>query len=83
MMTSVLPVNALALGGLRLKNWRNCAGKRGNGHDDPHYGHEKSTEGGNYEIPEETYTGNVTIDVTDTKEPVNITIKGNVKCYGF
>lgn len=40
------------------------------------------TEGGNYEIPEETYTGNVTIDVTDTKEPVNITIKGNVKVTG-
>lgn len=42
----------------------------------------KITEGGNYEIPEETYTGNVTIDVTDTKEPVNITIKGNVKVTG-
>lgn len=40
------------------------------------------TEGGNYEIPEGTYTGNVTIDVTDTKEPVNITIKGNVKVTG-
>lgn len=40
------------------------------------------TKGGNYEIPEETYTGNVTIDVTDTKEPVNITIKGNVKVTG-
>lgn len=42
----------------------------------------KITEGGDYEIPEETYTGNVTIDVTDTKEPVNITIKGNVKVTG-
>lgn len=40
------------------------------------------TKGGDYEIPEETYTGNVTIDVTDTKEPVNITIKGNVKVTG-
>lgn len=39
-------------------------------------------EGGDYEIPEETYTGNVTIDVTDTTEPVNITIKGNVKVTG-
>lgn len=42
----------------------------------------KITKGGDYEIPEETYTGNVTIDVTDTKEPVNITIKGNVKVTG-
>ena len=40
------------------------------------------TKGGDYEIPEETYTGNVTIDVTDTTEPVNITIKGNVKVTG-
>lgn len=40
------------------------------------------TKGGDYEIPEETYTGNVTINVTDTKEPVNITIKGNVKVTG-
>lgn len=40
------------------------------------------TKGGDYEIPKETYTGNVTIDVTDTTEPVNITIKGNVKVTG-
>ena len=40
------------------------------------------TKGGDYEIPEKTYTGNVTIDVTDTTEPVNITIKGNVKVTG-
>lgn len=40
------------------------------------------TEGGNYEIPEGTYTRPIEINVTDTKEPVNITIKGNVKVTG-
>ena len=36
------------------------------------------TKGGNYEIPKGTYTGKIVIDVTDTTQPVNIAIKGNV-----
>ena len=36
------------------------------------------TEGGNYEIPEGTYTGPIVINVTDTTKPVNIAIKGKV-----
>ena len=40
MMTSVLPVNALALGGGYARKWRNCTGKRGNAHNSPNYGHE-------------------------------------------
>lgn len=37
------------------------------------------TKGGNYEIPGGNYAGNITIKLTDTKETVNITIKGNIK----
>lgn len=37
------------------------------------------TKGGNYEIPEGIYTGTIVINVTDTTQPVNITIKGNIK----
>lgn len=36
------------------------------------------TEGGNYEIPEGNYAGNITVDLTDTSEPVNIAIKGKI-----
>lgn len=36
------------------------------------------TKGGNYEIPEGTYTGRIVINVTDTTQPVNIAIKGKV-----
>lgn len=36
------------------------------------------TEGGNYEIPEGTYTRPIEINVTDTTQPVNIAIKGKV-----
>ena len=36
------------------------------------------TKGGNYEIPEGTYTGPIVINVTDTTQPVNIAIKGKV-----
>lgn len=80
MMTSVLPVNALALGGTS-ENGVTAQENAETATTIPTTGM-KITEGGNYEIPEETYTGNVTIDVTDTKEPVNITIKGNVKVTG-
>ena len=81
MMTSVLPVNALALGGGTSENGVTAQENAETATTIPTTGM-KITEGGNYEIPEETYTGNVTIDVTDTKEPVNITIKGNVKVTG-
>lgn len=37
------------------------------------------TEGGNYEIPEGKYAGNITVNLTDITETVNITIKGNIK----
>lgn len=37
------------------------------------------TEGGNYEIPGGNYAGNITINLTDITETVNITIKGNIK----
>ena len=36
-------------------------------------------KGGNYEIPGGNYAGNITINLTDTTETVNITIKGNIK----
>ena len=36
------------------------------------------TEGGNYEIQAGPYTGKIVINVTDTTQPVNIAIKGNV-----
>lgn len=36
------------------------------------------TEGGDYEIPAETYTGKIVINVTDTAQPVNIAIKGSI-----
>ena len=36
------------------------------------------TEGGNYEIPEGNYAGNITVDLTDISEPVNIAIKGKI-----
>ena len=45
------------------------------------------TEGGNYEIPEGTYTRPIEINVTDTTQPVNTAIKGKVtatdKCDPF
>lgn len=81
MMTSVLPVNALALGGGTPENGVTAQENAETATTIPTTGME-ITKGGDYEIPEETYTGNVTIDVTDTKEPVNITIKGNVKVTG-
>lgn len=40
------------------------------------------TEGGNYEIPEGTYTRPIEINVTDTTQPVNIAIKGNITFNG-
>lgn len=40
------------------------------------------TEGGNYEIPAGPYAGRIVIDVTDTTQPVNIAIKGNITFNG-
>ena len=40
------------------------------------------TKGGNYEIPEGIYTGTIVINVTDTTQPVNIAIKGNITFNG-
>lgn len=40
------------------------------------------TKGGNYEIPEGKYTGNITVNLTDTSEPVNIAIKGGITYNG-
>ena len=36
-------------------------------------------KGGNYEIPGGNYAGNITINLTDITETVNITIQGNIK----
>lgn len=85
MMTSVLPVNALALGGGTPENGvtaqEDTAAKT-----IPTTGM-TITEGGNYEIPEGTYTRPIEINVTDTTQPVNIAIKGKVtatdKCDPF
>lgn len=76
MMTSVLPVNALALGGAPengVTAQENAAIE---------LTPTKSItidKGGNYEIPGGNYAGNITINLTDITETVNITIKGNIK----
>lgn len=40
------------------------------------------TKSGNYEIPEGKYAGNITVNLTDTSEPVNIAIKGGITYNG-
>ena len=40
------------------------------------------TKGGNYEIPGGSYAGNITVELTDTSEPVNIAIKGGITYNG-
>ena len=40
------------------------------------------TKGGNYEIPEGKYAGNITVNLTDISEPVNIAIKGGITYNG-
>lgn len=42
----------------------------------------KITKGGDYEIPAGPYTGKIVINVTDTTQPVNIAIKGNITFNG-
>lgn len=81
MMTSVLPVNALALGGGTPENGVTAQ-------EDtaatiiPTTGTTTITEGGNYEIQAGPYTGRIVIDVTNTTQPVNIAIKGNITFNG-
>lgn len=76
MMTSVLPVNALALGGGTPENGV-TAQEDTAVETIPTIG-TTITKGGNYEIPEGIYTGTIVINVTDTTQPVNIAIKGKV-----
>lgn len=76
MMTSVLPVNALALGGGTPEN-----GVTAQENAAIELTPTKSItidKGGNYEIPEGNYAGNITIKLTDITETVNITIKGDI-----
>lgn len=81
MMTSVLPVNALALGGGTPENGV-TAQENAAAETIPTTGMTTITEGGNYEIPAGPYTGRIVIDVTDTTQPVNIAIKGNITFNG-
>lgn len=76
MMTSVLPVNALALGEGTPEN-----GVTAQENAAIELTPTKSItidKGGNYEIPEGNYAGNITIKLTDITETVNITIKGDI-----
>lgn len=84
MMTSVLPVNALALadfpGGGDSCSENGVTAQEIETRIIPLTGTE-ITEGGEnieYVIPEGTYTGPIVINVTDTTKPVNIAIKGEV-----
>ena len=85
MMTSVLPVNALALGGGTPEN--GVTAQEDTAATTIPFEGMTITEGGNYEIPEGTYTRPIEIYVTDTTQPVNIAIKGKVtatdKCDPF
>ena len=77
MMTSVLPVNALALGGGTPENGVTALEDTA-AETIPTTG-KIITEGGNYEIQAgTTYTSKIVINVTNTTQPVNIAIKGNV-----
>ena len=81
MMTSVLPVNALALGGGTPENGV-TAQEDTAATQIPLEGVTTITKGGNYEIPEGKYAGNITVNLTDTSEPVNIAIKGGITYNG-
>ena len=87
MMTSVLPVNALALGGGTPENGVTAQENAETATTIPTTGMKITaattipfegkiiTEGGNYEIQAGPYTGKIVINTT---QPVNIAIKGNV-----
>lgn len=79
MMTSVLPVNALALGGeFASENGATAQENAETATTIPTTG-TTITKGGNYEIPEGTYTGSITIDTEDdTTDEVTIRITGDV-----
>lgn len=74
MMTSVLPVNALALGGGTPENGVTAQENAETATTIPTTGM-KITAGGNYEIQAGPYTGRITIDTTDE---VTIRITGDV-----
>ena len=77
MMTSVLPVNALALGGGTPEN--GVTAQEDTAATTIPFEGKIITEGGNYEIPEGTYTGGITIDTEDdTTDEVTIRITGDV-----
>lgn len=80
MMTSVLPVNALALGGGTPEN--GVTAQEDTAVETIPFEGTTITKGGNYEIPAGPYTGKIVIDVTDTTQPVNIAIKGNITFNG-
>lgn len=73
MMTSVLPVNALALGGGTPEN--GVTAQEDTAATTIPFEGKIITEGGNYEIQAGPYTGKIVINTT---QPVNIAIKGNV-----
>lgn len=78
MMTSVLPVNALALGGGTPENGVTAQENAETATTIPTTGM-KITEGGDYEIPEGIYTGGIEIDTKDdTTDEVTIRITGEV-----
>ena len=77
MMTSVLPVNALALGGGTPEN--GITAQENTAAETIPFEGTTITKGGNYEIPEGTYTGGITIDTEDdTTDEVTIRITGDV-----
>lgn len=77
MMTSVLPVNALALGGGTPEN--GVTAQEDTAAETIPFEGTTITKGGNYEIPEGTYTGGITIDTEDdTTDEVTIRITGDV-----
>lgn len=85
MMTSVLPVNALALGGGTPENGVTAQENEEAESAPTELVPETDiiiTKGGNYEIPEGSYAGNITVELTDTSEPVNIAIKGGITYNG-
>lgn len=73
MMTSVLPVNALALGGGTPEN--GVTALEDTAVETIPFEGTTITKGGNYEIQAGPYTGKIVINTT---QPVNIAIKGNV-----
>lgn len=84
MMTSVLPVNALALGGTPENGV--TAQENEEAESAPTELVPETditiTKGGNYGIPGGNYAGYITVNLTDISEPVNIAIKGGITYNG-